>query len=83
MNAELTKTVASMTPAGYGVELRRRLERLEILRGLASLRSDRWSVTLIDKQIKFAVTEWINAFVAGYENRIATSHEGYSMRAQH
>ena len=66
MNAELTSTVASPTPGGYCIELRMRIERLEILRGLARLRRDWWSINLIDTQIRLAATEWLNAFVVGY-----------------
>jgi hypothetical protein len=67
MNAILTKATATLTPSTYCVELRIRLERLEILRTLAALRCDLKGVRLIDKQIKFVVTEWLDAFVFGFE----------------
>jgi len=65
----LRKRPHAATPqaSAYSVELRERVERLEHIRTDACMRRDRDRVTLIDKQIQHAISEWTKSFVVEFE----------------
>ena len=69
LNAQKLERHTTLYPTEYSVELRQRVERLELARADAWAQHDREAVEKIDQEIKQVIVAWTDSFIGDFEWR--------------